>query len=56
VRAINKERRALQIRDGYESLGVKKGTKVYEVEQDIFNFFFIEESGKLKVLTLGMGN
>jgi hypothetical protein len=56
LKAINKQRTTLQTRDGDESLGVGKGTKVYAVEKDIFTFFFIEENGQMKVLTLGIGN
>jgi hypothetical protein len=40
VKAINKEGKRVQVRDGYESLGVGKGTKVYEVETDIFHVLF----------------
>ncbi len=55
--AINKDKHSqVKVRNGYEDFGVEEGTKVYAVEQDIFIFFFIEENGKLKVLTLGMGN
>lgn len=57
LKAINKDKRSpVRIRNGYEDFGIKEGTKVYAVEQDIFIFFFVEESGELKVLTLGMGN
>lgn len=56
LKTINKQRSSLQIRDGYESLGVGKGTKVYETERDVFTFFFVEDNGELRVLTLGMGN
>jgi hypothetical protein len=56
LKAINRSRDTLQTRDGDESLGVKKGTKVYAVDKDIFTLFFIEESGQIKVLALGMGN
>ena len=56
VKVINKEGGRVQIRDGYESLGVGKETKVYEVDTDIFTFFFIEKNGQIKVLTLGIGN
>jgi hypothetical protein len=55
VRAINKDEH-VQIRVGDEGLGVEKGTKVYEVTKDIFTFFFLDENGQLKVLTLGLGN
>lgn len=48
--------RVLRIKDGYEDFGVREGTKVYAVEQDIFIIFFVEENAELKVLTLGMGN
>lgn len=57
LKAINMDKRStVRIRDGYEDFGVKEGVKVYEVEQDIFIIFFVEEDGELKVLTLGMGN
>lgn len=39
LKTINTQRRGIEIRDGDESLGVEKGTKVYEVQKDIFNFF-----------------
>jgi hypothetical protein len=45
-----------RIHDGHETLGVAKGTKVYEIEQDVFTFFFIDKNGELKVLALGLGN
>lgn len=57
LKTLNTEgRRVLRIRDGYEDFGVREGTKVYMVEQDIFIIFFVEENAELKVLTLGMGN
>jgi len=57
LKAINLDKRSpVRIRDGYEGFGVREGVKVYEVEQDIFIIFFVEEAGELKVLTLGMGN
>jgi hypothetical protein len=56
VEAINKEGESVQIRDGYDTMGVRKGTKVYEVDKDIFTFLFVEENGQIKVLTLGLGN
>jgi hypothetical protein len=57
LQAIKKDKRSsVRIRNGYEDFGVREGVKVYEVEQDLFTFFFVEESGELKVLTLGMGN
>lgn len=57
LKLINKPEETLpRIHDGYETLGVAKGTKVYEIEQDIFTFFFVDEKGELKVLALGMGN
>lgn len=57
LKAITKDKRSpVRIRNGYEDFGIKKGTKVYTIEQEIFIFFFVEENGKLKVLTLGMGN
>lgn len=40
IRGHSQPRRRLRIRDGYESFGVAKGTKVYELEKDIFTFFF----------------
>ena len=55
LKAINKSG-TLQTRDGDEGLEVKKGTKVYVMDKDIFTFFFIAEHGQIKVLTLGMGN
>jgi hypothetical protein len=54
LKALKPPRPRLQVRDGNESLGVGKGTKVYELERDIFTLFFIEENGQIKVLTLGM--
>jgi hypothetical protein len=55
--AIKKDKRSqVRIRNGYEDYGIKEGVKVYEVEQDIFIFFFVEKNGELKVITLGMGN
>jgi hypothetical protein len=57
LKAINKDKRSsVRIRNGYEGFGIRGGVKVYEVEQDIFIFFFVKEGGELKVLTLGMGN
>lgn len=57
LKAINKDKRSnVGVFDGYEELGIKAGTKVYTIEQEMFIFFFIEEDGKLKILTLGMGN
>jgi hypothetical protein len=55
LKVINGQEPVPRIKDGYESFGVKKGTKVYQLEKDIFNFFFIEENGGIKVLTLGIG-
>jgi hypothetical protein len=46
-----------QLQDnGYEDFGVREGVKVYDVEHDIFVLFFIEENGKLRALTLGIGD
>ena len=56
VKAINQEGEGVQINNGFESYGVSTGTKVYEVNKDIFTFFFIEENGQIKLLTLGLGN
>jgi len=50
------KRSPVRIRGGYKDFGVREGVKVYEVEQDIFIIFFVEEAGELKALTLGMGN
>jgi hypothetical protein len=33
-------------------LGLKKDTKVYTLQKDIFVFYFVEEKGQLKILTL----
>lgn len=41
---------------GLPEFGVDENVKVYVVEKDIFIFFFIEQNGEMKVLTLGMGN
>lgn len=46
----------LQILNGYENLGVKKGTKVYLLEKDLFVFYFVKENEGFKVLTVGIGN
>jgi hypothetical protein len=57
LKAINKDKHSqVRVRNGYEDFGIKEGTKVYTLEQDIFIFFLVEENGELKVLTLGMGN
>ena len=57
LKAINRDKRSsVRIRNGYEDFGIREGVKVYEVEQDIFDFFFIEENGKLRALTLGIGD
>ena len=46
----------LEILDGYEDFGIKKGAKVYLLERDLFIFYFVKENGKFKILTLGIGN
>jgi hypothetical protein len=51
LKTLNIEgRRVLRIKNGYEDFGVREGTKVYAVEQDIFIIFFVEENAELKVL------
>lgn len=56
VRALYKSGGQVAITDGLEDFGVAKGTKVYQLDKDLFQFFFIEENGQFKVLNLGMGN
>lgn len=40
--------------DGESSLGVPKGTPVYTLTRDMFNFYFIGKPGHYRVLTLGL--
>jgi hypothetical protein len=56
LEVINRNDGRVKVRDGFESLGVAEGTRVYEINQDVFTFFFIEEHGQLKVLTFGIGD
>jgi hypothetical protein len=51
-----KQSPSLQILDGYDDFKIKKGTKVYYMEKDLFIFYFVKQNGKFKVLTLGIGN
>ncbi|MCI0485815.1 MAG: hypothetical protein L0229_04355, partial [Blastocatellia bacterium] len=38
---------------GLSEYGVAKDQEVYKIKRGMFEFYFIEENGKLKVLTLG---
>jgi tetratricopeptide (TPR) repeat protein len=38
---------------GFKDFGVKDNVEVYYLRRGVFEFYFIEEAGKLKVLTLG---
>ena len=42
-----------QITEGFPEYGVKDDVEVYRLKRGVFDFYFIEEAGKLKVLTLG---
>lgn len=46
----------VQITDFLEGFGVAKGTKVYHLDKDIFQFYFMEEKGQFKVVYLSLGN
>jgi TonB family protein len=50
---LEKYRRDFSVMDGFPEYKIKKGVEVYKLERGVFEFFFIEENGKLKVLTLG---
>lgn len=51
--ADNKYSPAFRIIHGFEGYGVGKEIEVYNLRRGIFAFYFVEEGGKLKVLTLG---
>jgi hypothetical protein len=42
-----------RIEQGFKDFGVKEEVEVYYLRRGVFEFYFIEEAGKLKVLTLG---
>jgi hypothetical protein len=56
LQVVNENSEGVHVRDGFERLGIGEGTRVYEITQDLFTFFFIEENGQLKVLTFGLGD
>lgn len=49
----NKDSRGFRIVDGLQMHGVGKEVEVYNLRRGVFDFYFIEEGGELKVLTLG---
>ncbi len=44
---------AFSIERGFPEYGVGKEKEVYNLEHCVFDFYFVEEAGQLKVLTLG---
>ncbi|MBI3651796.1 MAG: hypothetical protein HY231_12320 [Acidobacteria bacterium] len=49
----NEFEKEFQIIQGFSDFGVKDEVEVYHLKRGVFDFYFIEEAGKLKVLTLG---
>jgi tetratricopeptide (TPR) repeat protein len=49
----DEESRSVRIEHGFRGYGVPETVEVYALERGVFRFYFIEESGKMKVLTLG---
>jgi hypothetical protein len=55
VEALNKEKgKPFEIIHGYPNLEIKEDTDVFIVRRDIFTIYFIEDSGKFKILLLGL--
>ena len=46
-------KKRFRINRGYSEFGVPDSTNVYYLRRGVFELYFIEENGKLKVLTLG---
>ena len=46
-------RKRFKIEPGFPGFGVPDNVEVYYLQKGVFRFYFIEEEGKLKVLTLG---
>jgi hypothetical protein len=42
-----------KIAPGFPGFGVPDNVEVYYLQKGVFRFYFVEEEGKLKVLTLG---
>lgn len=42
------------VKKGWPEIGISKNVSIYVVEKDLFVFPFIEEKGRLKILTLSM--
>lgn len=49
----NEYKKELRTIQGFEDFGVSDEVEVYYLNCGVFEFYFIEEAGKLKVLTLG---
>ncbi len=52
----NNDDNVVRIRCGYPEYGINPKIKVYMFEKEGFSFYFIEERGEFRVLTLGIGN
>ncbi|HKP14088.1 MAG TPA: hypothetical protein VJZ91_18345 [Blastocatellia bacterium] len=50
--ALNEESKSVRIGHGFRDYGVPETVEVYALECGVFHFYFIEEGGKMKVLTL----
>lgn len=49
----SEDQKRFKIEPGFPDFGVPNNVEVYYLRKGIFEFYFIEENGKLKVLTLG---
>lgn len=49
----SKDKSRFSISRGFREFGVRKEIEVYELNHCLFAFYFVEEAGQLKVLTLG---